>query len=74
MVPTQPSRIGVRYPHLPTMDDLPSEDPEETGLPDRFHNYKPDFLSQTCQPPHYPREHYLTAQDLNLYYALEHPQ
>lgn len=26
---------------LPTMYDLPSEDPEEPGLPDEFHYYQP---------------------------------
>ena len=26
---------------LPTMYDLPSEDPEEPGLPDEFHDYQP---------------------------------
>jgi len=74
MFQTQPSRIGVRYPHLPTMYDLPSEDPEEPGLPDRFHELQPDLLSQTCQSPIYPQENYLAAQDLNLYYDLEHPR
>ncbi len=74
MVQIQPSRIGVRHPHLPTMYDLPSEDPEEPGLPDRFHELQPNLLSQTCQSPRYPREKYFTARDLNLYYDLEHPQ
>ena len=56
------------------MYDLPSEDPEESGLPDRFHELQPTLLSQTCQPPHYPRANYCTAQDLNLYYDLARPQ
>ncbi len=28
---------------LPTMYDLPSEDPEETGLPDEFHLLQPEL-------------------------------
>ncbi|MGK7924952.1 MAG: Uma2 family endonuclease [Spirulina sp.] len=64
--------MGARYPHLPTMYDLPSEDPEEPGLPDEFHDFQPDLLTQTCQSPHYPREDYFIASDLNLYYDLEH--
>ncbi len=73
MSQVQSSRIGVRYPNLPTMYDLPSESPEEYGLPDRFHELQPDLLSWTCQPPDYPRQNYLMAQDLNLYYDIEHP-
>jgi Uma2 family endonuclease len=72
MFQTQHSRIGARYPHLPTMYDLPSEDPEEPGLPDEFHDFQPDLLTQTCQSPRYPRADYFIASDLNLYYDLEH--
>ena len=32
---------------LPTMYDLPSEDPEEPGLPDEFHIYQPQLLRDT---------------------------
>ncbi|MDJ1174227.1 Uma2 family endonuclease [Roseofilum capinflatum] len=53
---------------LPTMYELPSENPEEPGLPDEFHDYQPDLLSQTCQSPRYPEEDYFIASDLNLYY------
>ena len=35
---------------LPTMYDLPSEDPEEMGLPDEFHDFQPKLLRETCQP------------------------
>jgi hypothetical protein len=28
---------------LPTMYDLPSESPEEMGLPDEFHDVQPDM-------------------------------
>ncbi|MDJ1181062.1 Uma2 family endonuclease [Roseofilum sp. BLCC_M91] len=57
---------------LPTMYDLPSEDPEEPGLPDEFHDYQPDLLTQTCQSPHYSEEDYFIASDLNLYYDSQH--
>ena len=30
---------------LPTMYDLPSEDPEEPGLPDEFHLWQAELLS-----------------------------
>jgi hypothetical protein len=36
---------------LPTMYDLPSEDPEEPGLPDEFHDLQPQLLSLTFRPP-----------------------
>jgi Uma2 family endonuclease len=65
------------YPHpkqksLPTMYELPSENPEEPGLPDEFHDYQPDLLTQTCQSPRYQEEDYFIASDLNLYYDSNH--
>lgn len=59
-------------PDLPTMYDLPSEDPEESGLPDEFHLYQPRLLSETFCPPAYPVEQVFTAADLNVYYDLAH--
>ena len=56
------------------MYDLPSEDPEEPGLPDEFHDFQPNLLTQTCQSPHYPREDYFIAKDLNLYYDRQQTQ
>lgn len=53
---------------LPTMYDLPSEDPEEPGLPDEYHLWQAELLSQTFCPPHYPPEQVFVASDLNLYY------
>lgn len=53
---------------LPTMYDLPSEDPEESGLPDEFHIWQAQLLSQTFYPAHYPPERVFVASDLNLYY------
>ena len=59
---------------LPTMYELPSENPEEPGLPDEFHLFQPELLRLTFRPPHYPQERIFTASDLNLYYDARHPQ
>ncbi|PPS43448.1 Uma2 family endonuclease [Chroococcidiopsis sp. TS-821] len=58
---------------LPTMYDLPSEDPEEPGLPDEFHDFQPELLRMTFQPPAYPLEQVFSASDMNLYYDVRHP-
>ncbi|MCC5637150.1 Uma2 family endonuclease [Nostoc sp. CHAB 5844] len=58
---------------LPTMYDLPSEDPEEPGLPDQFHLLQPRLLDETFRPPTYPIDQVFTASDLNLYYDVRHP-
>jgi Uma2 family endonuclease len=65
-------------PHPPketllTMYDLPSEDPEEPGLPDDFHYYQPQLLRETFCPPDYPSEQVYIATDLNLYYEVNQP-
>ena len=59
---------------LPTMYDLPSEDPEEPGLPDEFHDLQPEFLSWTCRSPLHAQEDCFIAKDLNLYYDADHTQ
>ncbi len=59
---------------MPTMYDLPSEDPEDPGLPDEFHIWQPQLLSFGCQPPTYPPEQVFVASDLNLYYDPNHPK
>ena len=59
---------------LPTMYDLPSEDPEEPGLPDEFHDLQPQLLSLTFCPPHYPASRVFSASDMNLYYDVRHAQ
>ncbi|MGF1526459.1 MAG: 3-keto-5-aminohexanoate cleavage protein [Candidatus Competibacterales bacterium] len=33
------------------MYELPSEDPQEPGLPDEFHLHQPQLLSETFGPP-----------------------
>ena len=58
---------------LPTMYDLPSEDPEERGLPDQFHLLQPQLLADTFLPPNYANEEIFTASDLNLYFDSRHP-
>ncbi|HEY9606489.1 MAG TPA: Uma2 family endonuclease [Allocoleopsis sp.] len=58
---------------LPTMYDLPSENPEEPGLPDEFHDLQPQLLSRTLQLSRYTRDNCFTASDLNLYYDVNHP-
>ena len=59
---------------LPTMYDLPSEDPEDMGLPDEFHDFQPDLLRETCQPPVDAAANFFVGVDLNLYYDLRHTQ
>ncbi len=59
---------------LPTMYDLPSEDPEEPGLADEFHDYQPKLLRETCQPKTYPPEEVFVGIDLNVYYDVHHTQ
>jgi Uma2 family endonuclease len=58
---------------LPTMYDLPSEDPEEPGLPDEFHDLQPQLLSATLRLQNYAKERIFTGTDLNLYYDVHHP-
>jgi Uma2 family endonuclease len=66
--------LNVIHDHsLPTMDDLPSEDPKEPGLPDEFHGLQPQLLSRTLRLPQYSSREIYTASDMNLYYDLNHP-
>ncbi|MBD2354130.1 Uma2 family endonuclease [Tolypothrix sp. FACHB-123] len=58
---------------LPTMYDLPSDNPEEPGLPDYFHFLQPLLLYLTFQPINWNPELVFSAADLNLYYDLQHP-
>ncbi|MEL7050784.1 MAG: Uma2 family endonuclease [Cyanobacteria bacterium J06588_5] len=57
---------------LATMYDLPSEDPEEPGLPDEFHDYQPALLSETFRLQGYANDELFSAADLNLYYDPDH--
>ena len=57
---------------LPTMYDLPSEDPEEPGLPDEYHGYQPSLLRHFKAANFDPEEIFIGA-NLNIYYDLRHP-
>lgn len=59
---------------LPTMYDLPSEYPEEPGLPDEFHDFQPQLLRETCQLTTHPMDEVFFGTDLNVYYDSRHPQ
>lgn len=70
MIQTDPPRPPQEV--LPTMYDLPSEDPEEPGLPDEFHDLQPQLLRESFNPPNYPADQIFVATDLNLYYDVRH--
>ncbi|MEL6939080.1 MAG: Uma2 family endonuclease [Cyanobacteria bacterium J06598_1] len=78
MTARKPTYVEQRDPPLsprltlPTMYDLPSEDPEEPGLPDEFHALQPGLLSATLQLADYPEGNYFTGTDMNLYYDVHH--
>lgn len=57
---------------LPTMYDLPSEFPEEPGLPDVFHDLQPELLSATLRLQDYAAKEWFTGSDLNVYYDPKH--
>jgi Uma2 family endonuclease len=71
MVMPEPGPLSPRDT-MPTMYDLPSENPEEPGLPDEFHDYQPQLLRETFRPTGYEPEQVFTASDLNLYYDPRH--
>ncbi len=54
------------------MYDLPSEDPEEPGLPDEFHYYQPQLLRETFRPAAFEPERFFVGTDINLYYDARH--
>ena len=79
MVQIQPPVESLAPPRLPkeklpTMYDLPSEYPEEPGLPDEFHDLQPELLRVTFCPPHYSPQRIFSGSDLNIYYDLDHPR
>ncbi len=59
---------------LPTMYDLPSEHPEDSGLPDLYHLWQSRCLEYTFCPSNYPIELVFVASDLNLYFDVRHTQ
>lgn len=72
MYQTDPPRSPKEV--LPTMYDLPSEDPKEPGLPDEFHDLQPQLLRETFRPVEYPPDQIFMGTDLNVYYDPRHPQ
>jgi Uma2 family endonuclease len=74
MTTFQPTYTQTQQQPLPTMYDLPSDNPEDPGLPDEFHDWQPQLLSETFVPATYPPEQVFTAKDLNLYYDSQNPR
>lgn len=70
----QTEPIDLPKEQLPTMYDLPSEDPEEPGLPDYFHYLQPLLLTLTFRPQTHSPEQIFSAGDMNLYYDVRHPR
>ncbi|MGH8552970.1 MAG: Uma2 family endonuclease [Methylococcales bacterium] len=58
---------------LPTMYDLPSEDPEEPGLPDDFHYFQPQLLRESFSSPKQASDQIYIGTDINLYFDPSHP-
>ncbi|MEQ9371532.1 MAG: Uma2 family endonuclease [Coleofasciculus chthonoplastes F3-SA18-01] len=71
-LPTQSNPPDSPRQTLPTMYDLPSDNPEDPGLPDEFHFFQPLLLLLTFQPTHWNWEEVFSACDLNLYYDVNH--
>ena len=59
-------------PSLPTMYNLPSEDPGGSGLPDDFHDLQPELLGDTFQLPTYPWDRVFTGSDLKSGFPQKH--
>lgn len=59
---------------LPTMYDLPSEHPDEPGLPDEYHALQPQLLTRTFRCRRYSPDRVFMGSDINLYYDVRHSQ
>lgn len=59
-------------PDLPTMYELPGEDPEEIKLSDEFHPAQAFLLSLTCISPVCALANMFMGEDLNIYYDPDH--
>ena len=71
-IPT-PSNLEQLFRHpLPTMYDLPSENPEEPGLPDEFHAFQAILLLLTFYPLNWDPEMVFSMMDHNIYYDANH--
>jgi Uma2 family endonuclease len=72
MIPPPPiPNLLPRMTGLPTMHNLPSDDPLEPGLPDEFHGLQPQLLAETLSLTGYSDRDIFCAFDLNLYYDPE---
>ncbi|MEO0456263.1 MAG: Uma2 family endonuclease, partial [Cyanobacteria bacterium P01_A01_bin.114] len=69
----QPELPKPPHETLPTMYDLPSEYPEEPGLPDEFHDFQPQLLRETCRPSTGSADSFFIGTDLNVYYDSRNP-
>jgi len=69
-----PSNLEELFRHpMPTMYDLPSENPEEPGLPDEFHAFQAILLLLTFHPLNWNPEMVFSQMDHNIYYDVNHP-
>ncbi len=68
---TKREKLKAASAKLPTMYDLPSEDPEDPGLPDEFHDLQPQLLSATLRLMDVKSDRFFTGTDLNIYYDLQ---
>ncbi|MDY6939244.1 MAG: Uma2 family endonuclease [Cyanobacteriota bacterium] len=57
---------------LPTMYDLPSENPEDPGM-DEFHSLQSILLQETFVPPDRDLDRVFSALELHVYYDVKHP-
>jgi Uma2 family endonuclease len=64
----QMGKLNAANATLPTMYDLPSENPEDSGLPDEFHALQPQLLSATLRLTDVKSDRFFTGTDLNIYY------
>jgi Uma2 family endonuclease len=69
--PDKSQTVEAEKKQLLTMYDLPSECPEDLGLPDEFHDLQPQLLSATLRLTDIARDRIFTGTDLNLYFDPE---
>jgi Uma2 family endonuclease len=58
---------------LPTMYELPSDDPLEPGLPNEFHGLQPQLLAETLHLKGFDPDDVFQTFDMNLYYDPQNP-
>ncbi len=72
-LPTPSNLEDLPQHPMPTMYDLPSEDPEDPGSPDSFHPLQATLLLLTFQPPNWDPEMVYSQFLLYIYYDVNHP-